>query len=125
MAGTKSVSQGKRFRNLIEAPAILVMPGAWDGLSARLIEQAGFDGVYISGGAIARQMILSSSHGRILVRFWDWMTQSNAGRIASRQGRMSSLSKRHRLLREDSSVPTTSATLFFQSQDANLILFGH
>jgi len=54
MAGTKSVSQGKRFRNLIEAPAILVMPGAWDGLSARLIEQAGFDGVYISGGAIAR-----------------------------------------------------------------------
>jgi 2-methylisocitrate lyase-like PEP mutase family enzyme len=55
MAGTKVVSQGKRFRNLSEAPEILVMPGAWDGLSARLIEQAGFDGVYISGGAIARQ----------------------------------------------------------------------
>jgi methylisocitrate lyase len=54
MAGTKVVSQGRRFRNLIEAPEILVMPGAWDGLSARLIEQAGFDGVYISGGAIAR-----------------------------------------------------------------------
>lgn len=46
MAGTKVVSQGKRFRNLSEAPEILVMPGAWDGLSARLIEQAGFDGVY-------------------------------------------------------------------------------
>ena len=47
MSGTKVVSQGRRFRNLIEAPEILVLPGAWDGLSARLIEQAGFNGIYI------------------------------------------------------------------------------
>ena len=44
----------KRFRTLIEAPEILIMPGAWDGLSAILIEQAGFQGVYVTGGGIAR-----------------------------------------------------------------------
>jgi carboxyvinyl-carboxyphosphonate phosphorylmutase len=39
---------------LIDAPEILLMPGAWDGLSALMIEQAGFSGVYITGGGIAR-----------------------------------------------------------------------
>ncbi|MGE3540980.1 MAG: oxaloacetate decarboxylase [Candidatus Tectimicrobiota bacterium] len=47
-------SRGAHFRSLIEAPEILIMPGAWDGLSAILIEQAGFQGVYITGGGIAR-----------------------------------------------------------------------
>jgi len=41
-------SSGKRLRELIQAPEILVLPGAWDGLSAILIEQAGFQGVYVS-----------------------------------------------------------------------------
>ena len=31
-----------------------VAPGAYDGLSARLVEQAGFSAIYASGGAIAR-----------------------------------------------------------------------
>jgi 2-methylisocitrate lyase-like PEP mutase family enzyme len=31
-----------------------VAPGAFDGLSARLVEQAGFPAIYASGGAIAR-----------------------------------------------------------------------
>jgi 2-methylisocitrate lyase-like PEP mutase family enzyme len=31
-----------------------VAPGAYDGLSARLVEQAGFPAIYASGGAIAR-----------------------------------------------------------------------
>ena len=47
-------SNGKRLRELIAAPEILLLPGAWDGLSAILIEQAGFQGVYITGGGIAR-----------------------------------------------------------------------
>ena len=47
-------SNGKRLRELIAAPEILVLPGAWDGLSAILIEQAGFQGVYVTGGGIAR-----------------------------------------------------------------------
>ena len=54
MAGDHSKSRCRRFRDLIAAPEILVLPGAWDALSALLIEQAGFQGVYVTGGGIAR-----------------------------------------------------------------------
>jgi 2-methylisocitrate lyase-like PEP mutase family enzyme len=42
------------LRNLFASGHITVAPGAYDGLSARLVEQAGFSAVYASGGAIAR-----------------------------------------------------------------------
>lgn len=42
-----------RLRQLLQQD-ILVAPGAFDGLSARLVEQAGFSAIYASGGAIAR-----------------------------------------------------------------------
>ena len=38
-----------RLRELLAAPAPLIAPGAYDALSARLIEQAGFDAVYMTG----------------------------------------------------------------------------
>ena len=37
-------ARGKWLRELIEAPEILILPGAWDGLSAILIERAGSKG---------------------------------------------------------------------------------
>jgi 2-methylisocitrate lyase-like PEP mutase family enzyme len=33
---------------------LLLAPGAFDGLSARLVEEAGFEAVYLSGGSVAR-----------------------------------------------------------------------
>jgi 2-methylisocitrate lyase-like PEP mutase family enzyme len=42
------------LRNLLGSGKIVVAPGAFDGLSARLVEQSGFSAVYASGGAIAR-----------------------------------------------------------------------
>ena len=42
------------LRNLFASGRIAVAPGAFDGLSARLVAQAGFSAVYASGGAIAR-----------------------------------------------------------------------
>ena len=42
------------LRQLMASGEILVAPGCFDGLSARLIEQAGFKAAYASGGAIAR-----------------------------------------------------------------------
>lgn len=42
------------LRQRITHGDILVAPGVFDGLSARLAEDAGFDAVYASGGAIAR-----------------------------------------------------------------------
>jgi 2-methylisocitrate lyase-like PEP mutase family enzyme len=38
----------------LKSGRITVAPGAYDGLSTRLVEQAGFPAVYASGGAIAR-----------------------------------------------------------------------
>ena len=41
------------LRHLIAAPELLVAPGAWDGLTARLVEQAGFQAVYMTGAGTA------------------------------------------------------------------------
>jgi 2-methylisocitrate lyase-like PEP mutase family enzyme len=43
-----------KLRTLLTSGRIAVAPGAFDGLSARLVEQAGFQAIYASGGAIAR-----------------------------------------------------------------------
>jgi 2-methylisocitrate lyase-like PEP mutase family enzyme len=43
-----------KLKTMVRAGTIVVAPGAFDGLSARLVEQAGFPAVYASGGAIAR-----------------------------------------------------------------------
>ena len=42
------------LRQLLSNGEIVVAPGAYDGLSARLVAQAGFPAIYASGGAIAR-----------------------------------------------------------------------
>src|SRR5579864_6553992 len=42
------------FRRLIQADEIVVAPGVYDGLSARIAAAAGFPALYCSGGAIAR-----------------------------------------------------------------------
>jgi 2-methylisocitrate lyase-like PEP mutase family enzyme len=43
-----------KLRQLLAAGRTVVAPGVFDGLSARLTEQAGFPAAYASGGAIAR-----------------------------------------------------------------------
>jgi len=43
-----------KLRTLLASGRIAVAPGAYDGLSARLVEQAAFPVIYASGGAIAR-----------------------------------------------------------------------
>lgn len=42
------------FEHMMQDNQCYLAPGAYDGLSARLVEQAGFEMVYASGGAIAR-----------------------------------------------------------------------
>lgn len=46
-----------RLRELLSAEAPLVAPGAYDALSARLIEQAGFDVVYMTGFGTTASLI--------------------------------------------------------------------
>ncbi len=40
---------GRRLRALVDAPEILVAPGAYDAITARVIERAGFPAVYMTG----------------------------------------------------------------------------
>lgn len=42
------------LRQRLTAPGMIVAPGCYDGLSARLVQETGFDTTYASGGAIAR-----------------------------------------------------------------------
>ena len=45
------------LRTLINAPAILVMPGVFDGYSARLVQQAGFGAGFISGAGLSEALL--------------------------------------------------------------------
>ena len=42
-------SPARRLRELLAAPGIIVAPGAYDCLTAKIIEQAGFPAVYMTG----------------------------------------------------------------------------
>jgi 2-methylisocitrate lyase-like PEP mutase family enzyme len=44
------------LRKLIASDEIIVAPGVYDGMSARLVQRAGFAAVYATGGGIARSM---------------------------------------------------------------------
>ena len=41
------------LKQLLKRNQLLVAPGCFDGLSARLVEEAGFEAAYLSGGAVA------------------------------------------------------------------------
>lgn len=46
----------QRLSALLSEGRLLVTPGVYDGLSARIAESAGFEVLYVSGGAVARSM---------------------------------------------------------------------
>ena len=44
------------LRQRLKKNKLLVAPGCFDGLSARLVQESGFEAAYLSGGAVARSM---------------------------------------------------------------------
>ena len=50
------MSSRQSFKRMLQRDNLLVAPGCFDGLSARLVEEAGFEAAYLSGGAVARSM---------------------------------------------------------------------
>ena len=48
----------RQFRERLRSNELLAFPGAFNPLSAKLIERKGFDGVYISGASIAADLCL-------------------------------------------------------------------
>src|ERR1700721_946707 len=51
--GDLAMTKAKKLRDLINAPEILVLPGVFDGFSARLVEASGFAAGFISGAGIS------------------------------------------------------------------------
>jgi len=56
------------LRDLLRAPGIVVAPGAYDAVSARLVEQAGFDAVYIGSYATAASRLGLPDAGLVSMR---------------------------------------------------------
>ncbi len=61
MGGTKS----RRLRELLSRDEILVVPGAYDALTARMIEKVGFDAVYMTGGGTVNSLTGLPDNGLI------------------------------------------------------------
>ena len=55
-ATTPAHVKRERFRERLESGELLRFPGAFNPLSARLIERKGFDGVYISGAVLSADL---------------------------------------------------------------------
>ena len=53
MGNLNLTSPGRRLRDLIAEPGILVCPGVYDGFSVRLVEQLGFKTAAISGAGVS------------------------------------------------------------------------
>jgi 2-methylisocitrate lyase-like PEP mutase family enzyme len=70
-------NQAANLRAMLAKDELIVAPGAYDGLTATLIQSAGFKAVYMSGAATAASFGLPDSG---LVTMTDMV--SNAGRIA-------------------------------------------
>jgi len=56
------------FRELLRAPGIIVAPGAYDAVSARLVETAGFQAVYIGSYATAASRLGLPDAGLVSMR---------------------------------------------------------
>jgi len=46
------MNNSKKLKEMVKAKEIAVLPGAYDALTAKLVQQAGFKAVYMSGSAI-------------------------------------------------------------------------
>lgn len=55
-AQTPAHEKRRKFRETLESGELLRFPGAFNPLSARLIERKGFDGVYVSGAVLSADL---------------------------------------------------------------------
>src|SRR5258706_6099940 len=74
-------AKSQRLRELVRAPEILVMPGAYDVLSALLFQQLGFQAIQCTSGGIAAA--LGYPDGEVMSRdLFIQLTASFAGAVS-------------------------------------------
>jgi 2,3-dimethylmalate lyase len=71
-----------RLRSLLERPGLLMAPGVADALNARLVAQAGFDAIYMTGSGTSVSRLGMPDIGLLSVT----EMVDNAGRIADASG---------------------------------------
>ncbi len=59
------MSQADKLRKLLAGPEVLVLPGCFDAMSARLIERAGYPGAFMGGFAVSASRIAMPDTGLI------------------------------------------------------------
>lgn len=69
---------GSRLRQLLSRDRVLVAPGAYDALTATLIERAGFEAVYLTGSGVSYSSLAKADVGFIglgeMVEHARWLT---------------------------------------------------
>jgi len=73
---------GEAFRRVLSEPGIVMMPGVYDGISARVAEQAGFKALYLTGAGASASVIGEADIG--LATMNDFV--DNARRIQMKAG---------------------------------------
>ena len=86
------MTQAARFRELMRRDGMVVAPGAYDCITARLIERAGFDAVYMTGAGTAATLGYPDFGLVTMTEMVD-----NAGRIADRGRSAGHRRRRYRL----------------------------
>ena len=65
---SSAASAGRRLRDLIARPGTLVMPGAHDALSARLVQAHGFEAAFGGGSAATSTLLGEADSGQLSMR---------------------------------------------------------
>lgn len=69
-------SAAQRLRDLLNRPAILTIAGCYDGISAKLVEQAGFDAAFMSGFGVSAVRLGLPDTG--LISYEEMLSQGRA-----------------------------------------------
>lgn len=70
------------LRELLTRPGVIVMPMCYDGLSARLIDRAGFDVVGVTGAGVAASMLGASDVGLLTMTEMVWQARNIAKAVS-------------------------------------------
>ncbi|MHB1628684.1 MAG: isocitrate lyase/PEP mutase family protein [Bacilli bacterium] len=67
ISATGKTPTRKDFRRRIASHSLLIAPGAYDALTAKLVEQTGFEAVYLTGGGVSYSTLAQPDVGLVSV----------------------------------------------------------
>jgi len=75
-------TKAARLRELLARPGVVVMPMCYDGISARLIERAGFEVAAVTGAGVSASMLGRSDVGYLTMTEMVWQARNIASAIS-------------------------------------------